>query len=105
VAINKSDLGSRLGADARLDHDARVVHVSALSGEGIEELIRGLLEPFGGVDSESEGLLITDSRHFDLLRRAQGSVTQSLELLDEGASEEIVLVGLHSALRFLGEIT
>jgi tRNA modification GTPase len=26
-------------------------------------------------------------------------------LLEQGASEEIVLVGLHNALRYLGEIT
>jgi tRNA modification GTPase len=28
-----------------------------------------------------------------------------LELLDAGASEELVLIGLHNGLRFLGEIT
>jgi tRNA modification GTPase len=28
-----------------------------------------------------------------------------LEALSEGASEELVLVGLHNSLRFLGEIT
>jgi tRNA modification GTPase len=30
---------------------------------------------------------------------------ESLNLLETGASEELVLVGLHNALRYLGEIT
>jgi tRNA modification GTPase len=32
-------------------------------------------------------------------------VAQSIKLLETGASEELVLVGLHNALRFLGQIT
>ena len=49
--------------------------------------------------------MITDSRHYDLLRRAQSSLEESLLLLSRNASEELVLVGLHNALKFLGEIT
>jgi tRNA modification GTPase len=82
-----------------------VVHVSALTGQGLDHLSTAILEPFGSVDSEAVGLLITDSRHYDLLRRAQSSLEESLELLDQNASEELVLVGLHNALKFLGEIT
>jgi len=39
------------------------------------------------------------------LCRAQASLEKSFELFGRSASEEIVLVGLHSALKFLGEIT
>jgi tRNA modification GTPase len=76
-----------------------------LTGEGLEELTAAILTPFGAVDSEAVGLLVTDSRHYDLLRRAQASLERSAELYSRSASEEIVLVGLHNALRFLGEIT
>jgi tRNA modification GTPase len=50
-------------------------------------------------------LLITNARHHDLLRGAVESVKASEELLKMRASEELILVGLHNALRFLGEIT
>jgi tRNA modification GTPase len=82
-----------------------VVHLSALTGEGLEKLTAAILEAFGNVDSEEVGLLVTDSRHYDLLRRAESSLLQSLEAISEAASEELVLVGLHNALQFLGEIT
>jgi tRNA modification GTPase len=103
VVVNKCDL-----PQARLDGELsqyKVVHLSALTGEGLEHLTAAILEPFGSVDSEAVGLLITDSRHYDLLRRAQSSLEESLELLGQNASEELILVGLHNALKFLGEIT
>jgi len=106
VAINKSDLPNSVRSEESLsEFSSVVVHVSAVTGEGLDELTAAILEPFGTVDSETAGLLITDSRHYDLLRRAQSSLESSRELLDSGASEELVLVGLHNALRFLGEIT
>jgi tRNA modification GTPase len=105
VAINKCDLVRNPGLKDRLDSSSKVVHVSALTGEGLDELNAAILAPFGSVDSEAVGLLITDSRHYDLLRRTQASLEKSVELFSRSASEEIVLVGLHSALQFLGEIT
>jgi tRNA modification GTPase len=105
VAINKCDLGRNPELEDRLRQSSKVVHLSALTGEGLEKLNAAILEPFGGVDSEAVGLLITDSRHYDLLRRTQSSLERSVELFSNSASEEIVLVGLHSALQFLGEIT
>ncbi|MFN2492197.1 MAG: tRNA uridine-5-carboxymethylaminomethyl(34) synthesis GTPase MnmE [Pyrinomonadaceae bacterium] len=104
VAINKSDLPttSRVVVDA---HHADVVHLSALTGDGFESLTAAILKPFGTIDAEGAGLLVTDSRHYDLLSRAQGALESALKLFSEGTSEEIVLVDLHNALQFLGEIT
>jgi tRNA modification GTPase len=39
------------------------------------------------------------------LQRTQSALISSKDLLAAHASEELVLVGLHDALRFLGEIT
>jgi tRNA modification GTPase len=106
IALNKSDLSSfrsRLSDD--LDTGSRVVEVSALTGAGFDELSAAMLEPFGSVDSQDAGLLITDSRHYDLLRRTDDEIQSAFALLSEEASEELVLVGLHNALRLLGEIT
>jgi tRNA modification GTPase len=105
VAINKCDLVIEPGVEHQLGEALNVVHVSALTGKGLEELTAAILGPFGALDSDSVGLLITDSRHYDLLRRAEASLEDSVELFGQSASEEIVLVGLHSALQFLGQIT
>jgi tRNA modification GTPase len=104
VAVNKCDLPSVLDLD-HVSGASRVVHLSALTSEGLDNLTAAILQPFGTVDSEGVGLLITDSRHYDLLRRTQASLEDSVAMLSDGASEELVLVGLHNALRYLGEIT
>jgi len=105
VAVNKRDLPRAAGLEKQLAGLSPVVHLSALTAEGLENLTTAILEPFGIVESEGIGLLVTDSRHYDLLCRTQKSVAESMVSLSNGASEELVLVGLHNALKFLGEIT
>ena len=55
--------------------------------------------------SGETGFLITNARHYDLLRRTQMALQSSYDLFRQHSSEELVLVGLYDALRFLGEIT
>ena len=82
-----------------------MVSVSAKNSEGLEDLREAILEPFVSLSSNEGGLLITDARHYDLLCRTQAELESSSKAIEAGASEELVLVGLHNALRFLGEIT
>jgi tRNA modification GTPase len=103
VALNKTDLPQVTGLNNL--NGAKVVHVSALTHEGIPELTAAILEPFGSLDSAGRGLLITDSRHHDLLTRAESSLAAASRSMDHGAGEEIVAADLHNALRFLGAIT
>jgi tRNA modification GTPase len=106
VALNKSDLPTFA---ERLDHRSNghlsMVHVSAKTRSGLDQLRRAMLDPFCAFDTHEAGLLITDARHYDLLCRTQAELESSLKLIEHSASEELVLVGLHNALRFLGEIT
>jgi tRNA modification GTPase len=107
VALNKSDLPSfSTTIFAQRDPNcAAVVAVSAKSEAGLESLRAAILNPFANGNAHSEGLLITNARHHELLGRSIAAITTSEELLREHASEEIILVGLHNALRYLGEIT
>ena len=106
VALNKSDVPSfDVLERSRSSFEARTIRVSAVTGSGVDTLCAAILEPFGSVDSSNSGFLITDARHHDLLLRARAEVQSSVDLLQGGASEELVLIGLHNGLRFLGQIT
>jgi tRNA modification GTPase len=105
IAVNKVDLNSD-GINSGFQSDkSEYVLTSAKTGEGIEALKKGMLAPFSGQDIENKSFLISDARHNDLLVRAESEIKKSCALLEEKTSEEIVLVGLHNALRLLGQIT
>jgi tRNA modification GTPase len=107
VVINKIDIGNGDGLSdiALLEGRAPVVKISAKSGEGFEALRAAIMRPFGSSDLSGDNFVITNARHFDLLTRAEESIQSAASLLDQRASEELVLVGLHGALRYLGQIT
>jgi tRNA modification GTPase len=84
---------------------SRLLSLSAKTGEGLDRLKNSLVEPFSPQEVNSSGFLVSDARHYDLLIRSRDEIRNSIELLKKRASEEIVLIGLHSALRYLGEIT
>ena len=101
IVINKIDL-----ANSKLQiSDSKFVKLSAKTGEGLEDLENSIVEPFSPQDIDNSGFLVSDARHYDLLRRAKDDIEHSLILLDHKMSEEIVLIGLHNAIRYLGEIT
>lgn len=109
IAVNKSDLPSfaldHVNDQVRSKTPAPALAVSAITETGLIDLRRAMLKPFMNGHSVAEGLLITNARHYDLLIRATDAIENSARLIREHASEEIILVGLHHALKFLGEIT
>lgn len=113
IAINKIDKSSAANielfkreAPSKIeDQRSKVIAISAKTGEGLDELQKAIIEPFAPEDIESAGFLVSDARHYDLLLRARSEIEKSLDLLEQRMSEEIVLVGLHNSLRYLGQIT
>lgn len=106
VALNKSDLPSfRPELAETFNNGTQVFSTSAVTGAGLDALRTAIMEPFATQDTFESGFVITNARHYDLLRRSADALRSSERLLGESASEELVLVGLYDALRFLGEIT
>ena len=87
------------------DQQSTIIAISAKTGEGLDDLKRAIIDPFLTDEINTAGFLVTDARHHDLLLRAKTEIEYSIENLDARLSEEITLIGLHNALRYLGEIT
>lgn len=106
IAVNKTDIARANGpAESLIGEGVTVLEVSAKTGEGLEELQDAIVEPFSPDEMETSGFLVSDARHYDLLDRATSEIRDSIGHLEQGSSEEIVLIGLHNAIRYLGEIT
>jgi len=104
VVRNKCDRSSfRMSGDEAWEQSS--INVSALNGTGLDNLKTAILSSFDLTTLDSESLLVTNARHHDLLRQAQTELRSSQGLMQDHVSEELVLVPLHNALRFLGEIT
>ena len=106
VAVNKSDLESFRSNNAlQLGQNSTLISVSAKTGDGLKTLCAEIIRPFSANYLDENSFVITNARHFDLLRRTSDSLNSAGELVRHGLSEEIILAKLYEALRFLGEIT
>jgi len=104
VVMNKCDLASFKAASS-CNGVPRAINVSARTGEGLDTLRAAMLESLNSTGIEDQGLLITNVRHYDLLCRTKQELELAREAFRERHSEELVLVPLHNALKYLGQIT
>ena len=96
VVANKCDLAV----------SAAGMRVSALTGEGIPELRRAIVDaiaPRGQI--EQEGGFITSMRHEQLLRESKEALQQALTANGLGIPHEMLLLDLYAALRPIDAIT
>lgn len=84
--------------------DREGIFVSAKTGEGIERLKKEIVDRVIGGEIDFSGNIVTDSRHYDALKRAYFSLTQAKEGFDEEPAE-CLLVDMRDAYSALGEVT
>ncbi len=104
VVMNKSDLPG-FSVSGSCIQALQAINVSARTGEGLDALRAGILASVNSNGIEDGCLLITNVRHYDLLCSTHRELEAARATLSERHSEELVLVPLHNALRFLGQIT
>lgn len=105
IVLNKSDLETFSLSNAEGLKGVRIVALSAKTGANLELLLTAITEPFNTQDIQETNFFITNVRHYDLLRRAADSLRTSNSLLENKASEDLILLGLYDALRYLGDLT
>ena len=104
VVMNKCDLASFKAASSCLEVP-QAINVSARTGEGLDALRAAMLASLNSSGIEDQGLLITNVRHYDLLCRAERELELARDTFRARHSEELILVPLHNALKYLGQIT
>jgi len=106
LILNKSDIQSAWGlADVGITNGHSYT-ISAKTGEGIDELMRSLESRIKlAFHADGSDPIVTNARHHASISVARNGLVEATEAMDAGLSEEVALVGLHLALRSLGEIT
>jgi tRNA modification GTPase len=103
VAANKCDLPRQ----ARLEGLPWVtVSLSALTGEGLDELEREMVSLIlGGRVYPSDATVVTSARHKNALETARKHLEQSIAAVQADMPEDFITIDLTAALNALGEIT
>jgi tRNA modification GTPase len=99
VVFNKTDLAKCRWHDDEEDG----YPVSAVTKEGIDELLEAIAEKLVGRDVGVEAA-VTRARHAECLRLADESLAKATAAFSAGESGELVMVDLRDAIIHLGEI-
>jgi tRNA modification GTPase len=106
VVLNKIDLVERRHAVRCSILDAPCVSVSALTGEGLQDLEEAIVENvFDGQVTASEAPVVTSPRHKEALNRALDHVNAARAAHDSGISTDLIAIDVTAAVNALGEIT
>ena len=84
---------------------AAYVSLSAVTGEGLEDLEAAVAALFPAGDPGEAGSLLTDQRQEDAVRRAGEALCRGREALEAGLTPDAVLTDAEEALDALGELT
>jgi len=108
LVINKIDLPVKI--DFRKPPPSvtnhRTVRISVKTGEGLPQLKEKISTSILQGDlPESDGPLLTNLRHKEIISRCLSSTTQARSSFQQGLSEEFILLDLKQAYQKLGEIT
>jgi tRNA modification GTPase len=106
AVINKVDLPPRLNeADLKEVSAFPILKISALNGQGVEDLKQEIVALALGGGIKTAGQIITQARHHQHLSRCLGFLGQAQDLLGAAPPWELVALELKEAIRELGEIT
>lgn len=108
VVVNKIDL-----ADAQAAHrlrlpvsdDTPVVEICAKRPEDVERLQQLVLHVAALPQVGSDTVIVTNSRHYQALTRADQAIVRALQGLRDGLSGDLVSQDISECLHYLGEIT
>ena len=108
IVLNKIDLvNDNLKIDDRLlNLNKKIIRISALNKEGIEEINNAISDMFKindiNVDNE---VIVTNTRHKNLINKAIKSTDNALSSIENNMPIDIVAIDIKGILENLGEIT
>jgi tRNA modification GTPase len=106
ILLNKSDLPTVINKNSLLKQlkTSTALALSAVTGDGMEELKDALYQSAQGGRTSGEAIIITRERHRQALVQTQEALGRVSQSLQEDRSEDLICVDLNSALEHLGGI-
>ena len=94
-----------VGVTGQTGAPAASVSLSAVTGEGLEDLEAAVAELFPAGEGGDSGSLLTDQRQEEAASHARDAIRRAREALDAGLTPDAILTDAEEALDALGELT
>lgn len=105
VLFNKVDLKSEININQIKDINSEyIIPISIVKGEGLDNVKRVIKELFFRGDIKAQDILITNSRHKEVLYRAQESLLSAKNALKNTFAIDLASIDIRNAWSSLGEI-
>ncbi|MCL4155440.1 UNVERIFIED_CONTAM: hypothetical protein GTU68_046638, partial [Idotea baltica] len=98
--VNKSDLISATEVARGYD-----LNLSALHGQGVEELKTKLLEKVRLDRASQADVIVSNARHVEALEKVDAALSTVIDAMDQGLPSDLLAIDIRKALHYLGEVT
>lgn len=110
ILINKTDLvktaeREEISKDISLLQGESLSFISALTGEGIDDLKKKLLQYTDAARKATDHVIITNIRHYHALLQVTNSLERVVAGLKQNLQEDLIAIDIRQAIHYLGEIT
>lgn len=105
AVINKSDLSSIIDVDYIKTKVNEVVFISAVKGDGIDNLISAVEKITGAAEFDENTAVLSTERQRECTIRAKQALEEALSALNGGFTLDAVTVSLEDAIQALLELT
>ena len=105
IVANKIDKASKEEVSAINNSDLPFLTISAKNKDSLDVLSNSLLDIAGIEALNSNQLMVTNSRHYDVLIKSLEEISKVQEGIDNHLTGDLLAIDLRQALYFLGEIT
>ncbi len=105
IVANKIDKASKSVLNIIKNSALPVLSISAKKKESIDQLKKSLLVLAGKEALDKNQLIVTNSRHYDILLKSLEEIIKVQNGIDQNLSGDLLAIDLRQALYYLGEIT
>ena len=105
IVANKIDKASKEEVSAINNSDLPFLTISAKNKDSLDVLTNSLLDIAGIEALDSNQLMVTNSRHYDVLIKSLEEISKVQKGIDNHLTGDLLAIDLRQALYFLGEIT
>ena len=105
IVANKIDKASKSVLNTINNNALPVLSISAKKEESIDQLKKSLLDLAGKEALDKNQLIVTNSRHYDILLKSLEEIIKVQNGIDQNLSGDLLAIDLRQALYYLGEIT